>query len=240
MGIGLSEVLIGVVGFAISKFIQNIDNLEKENKQKQEELDRARTQFERENKIREDDLKRVAKLNDAVTALQAYRKILDVEESGERTAVAYWEETKAHMRKLKERECKARSYLVEVKEKINKCKKTTGISRGACQSNGDAHELHEQLKVLRAFDKAVVESIRSYAKTKKEVWEALQVRNKQKQIALKQWLDCKSAKRFFECVYCGKRFAITVGQLADFQKRGFQPPKRCKECREQKKLFMKG
>lgn len=236
----ISELVVGAVCFAAYKFIQNITDLEADNKQRQEELDRARNQFERENKAREDDLKRVAKLKDAVTALQAYRKILDVEETGERAAVAYWKTAKAHMRKLKEQECKVRTCLAEVHEKINKCKKAAGISRRACQSNGEAHELRKQLRQLRAFDKAVVESIRSYAKTKKEVWEALQVRNKQKQIALKQWLDCKSAKRFFECVYCGKRFAITVGQLADFHKRGFQPPKRCKACREQKKLFMKG
>ena len=240
MGIGLSEILIGVVGFAISKFIQITENLENENRQRQEELDRARIQFERENEIREDDLKRVAKLNDAVTALQAYRKILDVAGAGERAAIADWEVAKEHMRELKEQACKVRSCLVKIEGKIRKCRKTIGGSCGAYHTKGEIHELRNCRNRLRAFNKDVVKSIRSYAEIKKKVWEALQVRNKQKQIALKQWLDCKTAKRFFQCAYCGKRFAITVGQLADFHKRGFQPPKRCKECREQKKLFMKG
>ena len=88
---------------------------------------------------------------------------------------------------------------------------------------------------------SVVEaSIRSYVRTKKDVWDAMQIQSKQKQCALKKWIETKKAKKFFECVLCGKNFAVTVGQLADFHERGFQPPKRCPNCRGNHKLGKRG
>jgi len=33
------------------------------------------------------------------------------------------------------------------------------------------------------------------------------------------------------CVECGKEFTFTEGEQAFYQEKGFQEPKRCKECR---------
>ena len=39
-----------------------------------------------------------------------------------------------------------------------------------------------------------------------------------------------------KCVSCGKQFTVTDSELAFYKSKGLQPPKRCRECRETKKL----
>ena len=40
-----------------------------------------------------------------------------------------------------------------------------------------------------------------------------------------------------ECVDCGTDFTFSAGQQAYFSKKGFDPPKRCNECKKKKKEF---
>ncbi|MCQ2815078.1 MAG: zinc-ribbon domain-containing protein [Bacilli bacterium] len=37
------------------------------------------------------------------------------------------------------------------------------------------------------------------------------------------------------CVECGKEFTFTEGEQAFYAEKGFQEPKRCKECRQKAK-----
>lgn len=233
----ISTLIIGAGGFALKKIVSAIAEAEKENTQKQSELDHARIQWEKENCEREAELKRLAKLNDAHIVIQEYKRMLDAAAESERAAYSNWNAAKAHMQKLKEQAQCVRQEIRKRKDELD------AHARGKTKRTGRARDenVSEARKILRKlseFQVSVETSIRSYAQVKKEVWDAMQMRNRQKQDARKRLMETKKAKKFFECASCGKKFAVTVGQLADFHERGFQPPKRCPNCRERRKVCL--
>ena len=241
----ISALAVGAGALVVGGIALAIEALEEDNRQKQSELDFARIQFEKENRERETELKRLAKLNDAHTVLQEYKRMLDTESECERNAYANWKLAKLHMKKLKDQEQSVKCARKKLKGELDAyIRKKTRVfmvftKRMNLDKDENVCEARRRLRKLREFQESVGASIRSYAQVKKEVWDAMQIRNKQKQKVLKQWQEAKKSKRFFECVSCGKKFAVTVGQLADFQERGFQPPKRCSNCRDQRKLGMR-
>lgn len=242
----ISALAVGAGALVVGGIALAIEALEEDNKQKQSELDFARIQFEKENREREAELQRLAKLSDAHTVLQEYKRMLDTETASERAAYSNWKFAKLHMEKLQDQERNVKHARRKLKKELDAYvwKKTTAFScftkKMDLNKDENVCEARRRLRKLREFQESVEASIRSYARVKKEVWDAMQVRNKQKQMALKQWQKAKKARKFFECVSCGKKFAVTVGQLADFHMRGFQPPKRCPSCRDQRKLGMRG
>lgn len=47
----------------------------------------------------------------------------------------------------------------------------------------------------------------------------------------------ENKKRTIECCDCGKRFLFTTGEQKFFASHQYQPPKRCKACRQRNKLM---
>ena len=39
-----------------------------------------------------------------------------------------------------------------------------------------------------------------------------------------------------KCIECGEDFAFTEGEQKYYEEKGFLPPKRCKKCRDKRKL----
>ena len=250
---GLISTLAAAAGvIVVGGIVLAIEAIEKDNRRKQSELESVRIQYEKENREREAELKRLAKLNDAHAILQGYKQMLDAEAERERAAYSNWKAAKSHMKKLKEQKQCVKRERRKLKGKLNKYvqKKTRWfgivpkywITRKRVDLSNDEYvcEERKRLRWFRDFQVSVEKSIRSYAQEKKRVWDAMQIANKQKQRALKKWIETKKEKKFFECVSCGKNFVVTVGQLAGFHERGFQPPKRCPNCRGNHKLGKRG
>ena len=48
--------------------------------------------------------------------------------------------------------------------------------------------------------------------------------------------DLRQGDALLECADCGLAFVFTAGERVFFEDRDFSPPKRCKPCRESRKL----
>ena len=251
----ISAFAVGIGAAVVGGIVLAIEKLEEDNKRKESELDRLRVQIEHENRERAAELKRLATLNDAYAVLQKCKLILDTAAQSERAAYSNWKAAKSQMNNLKKQaQCVKRErrktkgnlrayirkqtryfwFLWFLPEKVLP-KKNVDIDK-----DKNVCETRKKLRMLREFQESVTNRIRTYARVKRDVWDAMQIQNRQKQAALRQWRSTKMAKQYFECVSCGNKFAVTVSKLSDFHERGFQPPKRCPKCRGQRKLNMRG
>ena len=228
---------------------ENFADVEEENRRKLAKLDAFRIQSRKECRKRAAELrqleklseqqKRLTKLEDSYELVEKHKRICDDEAMKERYACSNWEKSVALMREVKD-------FAQCVRCEMEKCKKELGgyirkTSSGAGYAKDkNVSETRKKLRTLSKVKVCVDKNMRLYKRLMKELWNAKQNRNRKRQDAEKRLWEIKKVKRFFECVSCGKKFAVTVGQLADFHERGFQPPKRCPNCRERRKVCCHG
>ena len=233
----LSALAVGVGALIFGGFACSIDSQKAENERNQFKLDRLKTRLERENRERTAELNRLSKLNDAHTLVLEYRQIEDAAKESKRAACSNWLAAKAHMKDLKNQRARVNAAYRRVLGALNAYIRKQGNCVGS-QTRENICKARERLKELKEFQSIIHNRILSYAKVKNEVYEAKKIC--EEQIANIRSNDIKRKKRFFDCVSCGRKFAVMVGKLDDFYKKGYSPPKRCSDCREQRKLNMRG
>lgn len=209
--------------------------LESENGRKSDEIARRKKRYEEESRAREESLAQSAKAKDIQTRMALLRSVVKSANEAEKDAYRQWEEIKATVEQLKRQMKSAfarKEYLKKELREYKNQKILAAKGRFVDFRNDEIVTAKlEEIKQLASFCEKTVAWKRSRQDSKKEIWEMMQLCNKQKQKALSEMREFKEKVSYFVCTQCGHRFAMTSGELEFYDRKGLHAPKRCKTCR---------